>query len=141
MTIFRIMTTTWGQLLAVSLVTMGVTQTIARERLFAPLRARLGGKETWLGYLVSCPYCVSHWIAGGLVALTGTYAFDIPVTSGLPASALRWGLSTVLVAVIAAFLRIVFYFLDETQGLVKREQRSVEEEVIAKQASRGKAVE
>jgi hypothetical protein len=37
------------QLFAVSAVTMGLSHTIAKERLFAPLRARLGGKETWLG--------------------------------------------------------------------------------------------
>lgn len=135
------MTTSWSQLLAVSLVTMGVTQTIARERLFAPVRARLGGKETWPGYLISCPYCVSHWIAAALVPLTGTYSFDVALTSGPAAWVLRWGLSTILVAVIAAFLRVIFYFVDETQGLVRREQRSVEEEVIAKQASRGQAAE
>ena len=52
-----------GQLLAVSLIVMGLSHTISRERICEPLRARLGGKETWLGYLVSCPYCVSHWIA------------------------------------------------------------------------------
>jgi hypothetical protein len=132
------MTTTWSQLLAVSLVTMGLSHTIARERLFAPLRARLGGKESWLGYLVSCPYCVSHWIAAVLVPLTATYAFEVSPRWGFAAGAWRWALSTILVAVIAAFLRVIFYFVDETQGLVRREQRSVEEEVAAKQAARQK---
>ena len=65
------------QLLAVSLVVMGLSHTIARERIFQPLRARLGGKDTWLGYLISCPYCVSHWIAFILVPLTGTYAVNV----------------------------------------------------------------
>src|SRR4051794_20336612 len=40
-------TTGWGRLLAIALVTMGISHTIARERIFAPLRDRLGGKETW----------------------------------------------------------------------------------------------
>jgi len=128
--------TGWGRLLAVSLVTMGLSHTIARERLFAPLRDRLGGKETWLGYLVSCPYCVSHWIAAVLVPLTGTYALDVAPSWGFASAVLRWVLSSVLVAVIAAFLRVIFYFVDETQGLVRREQRSVDEEVATKQALR-----
>ena len=50
---------------------MGLAQTIAKERVFEPLRDRLGNKETWLGYLVSCPYCLSHWLAFVLVPLTG----------------------------------------------------------------------
>lgn len=129
----------WGRLLAVSLVTMGLSHTIARERLFAPIRERLGGKETWLGYLVSCPYCVSHWVAAVLVPLTGTYALDVAPSWGFASTLLRWVLSSVLVAVIAAFLRVIFYFVDESQGLVRREQRSVEEEVATKQALRENA--
>jgi len=128
----------WGRLLAVSLVTMGLSHTIARERLFAPVRDRLGGKETWLGYLVSCPYCVSHWIAAIVVPLTGTYALDVAPSWGFASTLLRWFLSSILVAVIAAFLRVIFYFVDESQGLVRREQRSVEEEVATKQALREK---
>jgi len=126
----------WGRLLAVSLVMMGLSHTIARERLFAPLRERLGGKQTWLGYLVSCPYCVSHWIAAVVVPLTGTYPLDVVPSWGFASTLLRWVLSSVLVAVVAAFLRVIFYFVDESQGLVRREQRSVEEEVAAKQALR-----
>ncbi len=38
-----------GQLLAVAAVVMGIAQTITRERMFEPLRNRLGGHETWLG--------------------------------------------------------------------------------------------
>lgn len=66
------------QLLLVSLFVMGIAQTIAKERIFAPLRSRLGGVETWAGYLVSCPYCVSHWVAFVVVPLTGTYAIVVP---------------------------------------------------------------
>ena len=48
----------------------GCPHTIARERIFAPLRRKLAGNDTWLGYLVSCPYCVSHWVAFIVVPLT-----------------------------------------------------------------------
>lgn len=126
----------WPQILAVSLVVMGLSHTVARERICAPLRARLGGKETWLGYLVSCPYCVSHWVAFLVVPLTATYAIDVAPHWGVVSQVLRWFLSSVLVAVVAAFLRVAFYFVDESQGLVKRRQRSVEEEVESAKALR-----
>jgi uncharacterized membrane protein len=125
-----------GQLLAVSLVVMGLSHTIARERICEPLRARLGGKETWLGYMVSCPYCLSHWIALALVPITGTFAVDVVPRLGAITGLLRWLLSSILVAVLAAFFRVIFYFVDETQGLVKRRQRSVEEETETRKVER-----
>jgi hypothetical protein len=117
----------WFQLLAVSAVVMGLSHTIARERLFAPLRERLGGKETWVGYLVSCPYCVSHWLAFLLVPLTGTAYVRVAPAWGFASQVLSWFLSSILVTVIAAFLRVAFWYIDETQGLVRR-RRKVEED-------------
>src|SRR3954471_342162 len=117
-----------GQLLIVSLIVMGLSHTIARERLFEWLRLRLGGKETWLGYLVSCPYCVSHWIALVLEPITGTYPIDVVPSWGVVRGLVRWLPAAVLVAVVGAFFRVIFYFVDETQGLVRRRQRSLEEE-------------
>ena len=125
-----------GQLLAVSLIVMGLSHTIARERICEPLRARLGGKETWFGYMVSCPYCLSHWIALVLVPITGTLPVDVVPHLGPVAGLVRWLLSSILVAVLAAFFRVIFYFVDETQGLVKRRQRSVEEETEIRKAER-----
>ena len=107
---------------------MGISHTVAKERICEPLRKKLGGKETWLGYLVSCPYCLSHWIAFAVVPLTGAYYVDVAGRWGLVGAVLRWFFSSVLVAMIAAFLRVIFYFVDETQGLVKREQKVVEKE-------------
>ncbi|WP_426754627.1 hypothetical protein [Myxococcus sp. Y35] len=123
------------QLLAVSAVVMGVSQTLSRERIFAPLRARLGGKDTWLGYLVSCPYCVSHYVAFALVPLTGTLVIRVTV-GGWPGYVLSWVLSSLLITVIAAFFRVVFWFVDETQGLVKRRQRTEEEETATRRLQR-----
>jgi hypothetical protein len=115
------------KLLTVALLVMGLSHTIARERLFEPVRRALGGRDTWLGYLISCPYCVSHWIAFVLVPLTGTYAVDVVPRWGPVSAVLRWLLSSILVAVVAAFLRVAFYFVDETQGLVRRQQRAVDQ--------------
>src|ERR1022692_4645417 len=115
-----------AQLLMVSAVVMGLSQTLTRERIFEPLRTRLGGKETWLGYLVSCPYCVSHTFAFVLVPLTGTYAIDVVVSQGWLSSVLRWFLSSILVTVIAAFMRVAFWFIDERQALIRKEKQLVE---------------
>jgi hypothetical protein len=124
------------KLLTVSLVVMGLSHTIARERLFAPLRRALGGHDSWLGYLVSCPYCVSHWMAFLLVPLTGAYGIEVVPRWGLLSAVLRWLLSSVLVTVVAAFLRVAFYFVDETQGLVRRQQKTVEEQAATVEAAR-----
>lgn len=104
---------------------MGMSHTLTKERIFATLRERLGGKETWLGYLVSCPYCASHYIAFVLVPLTGTYLVRVAVDWGALSLVLDWFLSSILVTVVAAFLRIVFYFVDEKQGLTRTEKELV----------------
>ncbi len=123
------------QLFAVSAVVMGISQTIAKERICAPLRERLGGKDTWFGYLVSCPYCVSHYVAFMLVPLTGTYPIRV-VVGGWVGSVLRWFLSSLLLTVIAAFFRVLFWFVDESQGLVRRRQRTEDEETATKRLVR-----
>lgn len=119
------------RLLLVSLVVMGISQTVAKERIFEPLRDRLGGKETWFGYLISCPYCLSHWVAFLLVPLTGAYALRVAPRWPIASPILDWFLSSILVTVIAAFLRVGFWFVDETQALVrtkKRVERAIEQE-------------
>jgi uncharacterized membrane protein len=123
------------QLFAVAAVVMGMSQTIAKERIFAPLREKLGGKETWLGYLVSCPYCASHYLSFVLVPLTGTYPIRV-VVGGWVGSVLSWFLSSILLTVIAAFFRVLFWFVDESQGLVRRRQRTEEEETATKRLVR-----
>ncbi len=130
----------WWKVLTVSLVVMGLSHTVARERLFAPLRRALGGHDTWFGYLVSCPYCVSHWVAFLLVPLTGTYAVDVVPRWGPFSGVLRWLLSSVLVTVVAAFLRVAFYFVDETQGLVRRQQKTVEAQTETARAAHERLV-
>jgi hypothetical protein len=113
------------QMLLVSAVVMGAAHTVARERLFEPLRRHLGGKETWLGYLVSCPYCVSHWIAFVLVPVTQTYPLHVTRPWGILANILTWFLSSLLVAVVASFLRILFYVADEKQSLLRTTEHAV----------------
>src|SRR4051812_17344820 len=102
---------------------MGMSHTLAKEKIFEPLRARCGGMATWRGYLISCAYCASHWLAFVLVPLTGAYGIHVvprwPVVSPL----LDWFLSSILVTVIAAVLRVGFYFIDEEARLAKTKKR------------------
>lgn len=117
---------------------MGLAQTIAKERIFLPLRERLGGKETWFGYLLSCPYCISHYLAFLLVPVTGAYYVEVSPRLGALAPVATWFLSSILVVVVSAFLRVGFWFVDESQGLVRRRQRTEEEEAAVRRVTRVK---
>ncbi|HZU85658.1 MAG TPA: DUF1360 domain-containing protein [Polyangiaceae bacterium] len=117
------------RVLVIATVVMGCSHTIARERIFEPLRDRLGGRQTWLGYLVSCPYCVSHWVAFVLVPLTGSYFVETASLWPPLAAVVRWLLSSIFVATVAAFLRVVFYVADESQGLLRRAEKREDLEI------------
>ena len=112
------------RLLLVSAVVMGLSHTIAKEKIFESLRRACGGMSTWHGYLISCPYCASHWIAFVLVPLTGTYLIRVAPRWGAVSTVVDWFLSSILVTVVAAFLRVGFYFVDEGQRLT-REKKNV----------------
>jgi Sec-independent protein secretion pathway component TatC len=114
------------QLLLVSAVVMGLSHTIAKERIFDPLRRAAGDVRTWRGYLLACPYCASHWLAFVLVPLTGTYLIHVAPRVPYVSAVLDWFLSSILVTVVAAFLRVAFYLVDERQRLVRK--RLVENE-------------
>lgn len=101
---------------------MGLSHTIAKERLFQPLRERLGGMDTWAGYLVCCPYCLSHWLAFVLVPLFGVRPLPLAVDWGIFSSVLDWFFSSILVTVLAAFMRVLFWFVDEAQALTRKKK-------------------
>jgi hypothetical protein len=108
------------QLLLVSAVVMGLSHTIAKEKIFDPLRRAAGDVRTWRGYLLACPYCASHWLAFVLVPLTGTYLIHVVPRLPVISDVLDWFLSSILVTVVAAFLRVAFYLVDERQRLVRK---------------------
>ena len=114
------------RLVLVSAVVMGLSHTIAREKIFDPLRRKSGGMSTWRGYLISCPYCASHWLAFVLVPLTGTYLVRVVRDWGIVSTVLDWFLSSILVTVVAAFLRVGFYFVDEEQRLARERKRAAQ---------------
>jgi hypothetical protein len=97
--------------------------------MFRGLRDRCGGRDTWLGYLVSCPYCLSHWVAFIIVPLTRSYYVHMGAQIPFVTPIVDWFLSSILVTVVAAFLRVIFFFVDETQAFVRRrKERALDEE-------------
>lgn len=123
------------RIVLVSAVTMGLSHTIAREKIFEPLRRRWGGMSTWRGYLISCPYCASHWLAFVLVPLTGAYGLRVAPRWPVISPALDWFLSSILVTVIAAVLRVIFYLVDEEQRLTRTKKRVEQSEAEIRERS------
>lgn len=121
------------KILLVSAVTMGLSHTIAREKLFERLRAACGGMSTWRGYLVSCAYCASHWIAFVLVPLTGAYGIRVTPQWPVITPLLDWFLSSILITVVAAVLRVGFYFIDEEGRLAKSRKRVTQVEAESRE--------
>jgi hypothetical protein len=121
------------KILLVSAVTMGMSHTIAREKIFEPLRTRCGGMSTWRGYLISCPYCASHWLAFVLVPLTGAYGIHVVPRWPIVSPVLDWFLSSILVTVIAAVLRVSFYFIDEETRLTRTKKRITQAEATERE--------
>ena len=56
-----------GQLLEMGVATGVASLTITRSRPLRPVRDWIYNRSLWWGELVSCPYCMSHWVAAALV--------------------------------------------------------------------------
>ncbi len=52
-----------------SISTASIAFTVSEAVIFAGLRKRIMGWNTWFGKLLSCGYCTGHWVAFGLVAI------------------------------------------------------------------------
>ncbi len=52
-----------------SLATASVAFTVSEATVFAGVRTWVGKRNQALGKLLSCGYCVSHWVAFALVAV------------------------------------------------------------------------
>lgn len=57
------------QVAVLALATAAISVTVSRARVFASAREWIASRNTWLGELVSCSYCTSHWVAIALVAI------------------------------------------------------------------------
>lgn len=57
------------QVFFISLVVSTTSVTISETKPFEKMRRFLKDRCGWLGHLVGCPYCVSHYISGLLVLI------------------------------------------------------------------------
>lgn len=62
-------TTAIYQIIFLSLVTSAISITVTKASIFESFREWILRKSKWLGSLVSCPYCFSHWVTIGLVLI------------------------------------------------------------------------
>ena len=56
-----------GRLLGMGVATGVASLTITRARPLRPVRDWIWLRSSWWGELVSCPYCMAHWVGAGFV--------------------------------------------------------------------------
>jgi len=56
------------QIFWLSLMVSTTSMTIAKAKIFEKIREKIEKINFWLGKLISCPYCLSHWISLVFVA-------------------------------------------------------------------------
>jgi len=59
-----------------SFVTALISFTVAEAKLFLPLRERVKKRNSHLAELLSCGYCLGHWVAFGSVAIYRAKLFE-----------------------------------------------------------------
>lgn len=57
------------QVAVLALATAAISVTVSKARVFASIREWVASRNNWLGELMSCSYCTSHWVAIALVAI------------------------------------------------------------------------
>lgn len=63
------MFTAMYQVVVLALATAAISTTISKGRIFVSARKWIIERNEWLGKLVSCSYCASHWVALVFVAI------------------------------------------------------------------------
>lgn len=88
------------QIALLSLATASIAFGIAETKVLTAFRAWARRRNGWFGELVSCGYCLGHWIALALTtiyqphALSAWWALDIALTTLIIAwlAAFQWAL-------------------------------------------------
>lgn len=73
--------------IVLSVTVWTISTTIARARVFRPLRALVKARSDFFGEGVSCQYCISHWVA---FALTLVYRPELLPAAHWPVWAAPW---------------------------------------------------
>jgi hypothetical protein len=75
------------ELVIVGLATYRLTRLVTADRIMDWLRAWVESRSGWLGYLVTCDWCLSIWLAPPLVTLMVLHGDNRVVFVGLVALA------------------------------------------------------
>lgn len=97
------------EVLCLSFVAASISFTVTETRLYKPLRELVKRKNSFLGKLISCGYCFSHWVAFVLVPIYRTKLFE----AWLP---LDYFLTALIIAWLAAFQWLLMCWLMEKAG-------------------------
>ena len=59
----------YSKLLILSLATSVIAVTLSKTKVFKPMRHWIWQRNTWSYNLISCTYCLTHWVAFTLVSI------------------------------------------------------------------------
>ena len=90
------------QIVWFSFAVAAIACTISRAQVFSFLRFWIKQKSEWLGELINCPYCTSHWLALGFVVIYRPVLFNQYWLIDLLVS---WFVIVALSAIISGFIR------------------------------------
>ena len=97
------------KVLYLSIVTASIAFTVSEAKLFLPVREWFKRKLPYLGELISCGYCLCHWVAFALVAIYRPKLFDLWWL-------LDYFLTALVIAWLSGFQWIVLCWLMEKTG-------------------------
>ena len=80
----------WHYLIVCSLAVASVSWTVTNSKVFHPFRLWVTRRSNWLGELVTCHYCFSHYLAAA-----GVFVLDFRLTQ-------TYGIVDFIVAMFAA---------------------------------------
>lgn len=96
-------------MILLSMVTASIAFALSEATICVGLRQWAGNRSAWLERLISCGYCLGHWLAFGLVALYRPRLFD--VWGGL-----NYFLTALVIAWLAAFQWAAMCWLMDKTG-------------------------
>jgi hypothetical protein len=57
------------EVVVLALATAAISVTISKAQVFSSFRDWVADNNAWLGDLISCHYCTSHWVAMGFIVI------------------------------------------------------------------------
>lgn len=84
-------------IVALALAVSAVSVTVTKTKIFQPVRRWTKKRSPWAGALLSCPYCLSHWLAFVAVPI---YRPQLVSSGFLPLDLL---VSVMVIVALAAF--------------------------------------